>query len=375
MTARVFGLRHKVIDASDAPDFDAFFDAADQPSIDGLNIYIVAGAAAREGFRVALSGIGADELFAGYKTFRRIPMLSAFNMMVPGSVGRAILGRVGGDRSNSGLVAAGRSFSSLHEELRRYLVLGWDTDRRHVNPNLADNSCHPMDRITEWNRRPTFFHPSPGCGCLRDGPLLELRTPFVDHWCWPPGQSRTSAVCDRQHDREGQPRLGTCPRPKRDLRLPFKEWLAGLCKAGRGASRRAAGRRLGPAPLEAATSAGRRPGASLVQLWSLVVLDAWMRRNRAGRGTGSFKESTRRVLRAAAGSPRAAVSRSDSNRLADRSSELLLVVVPSPAPIASSLNHWRVEVLDRLDECCIIVRLAHDSRPALVTRSASSART
>ena len=118
-TARVFGLRHKVIDASDAPDFDAFFDAADQPSIDGLNIYIVAGAAAREGFRVALSGIGADELFAGYTTFRRIPMLSAFNTMLPESVGRSILGRVGGNRSKApGLVAAGRSFASLHEELR-----------------------------------------------------------------------------------------------------------------------------------------------------------------------------------------------------------------------------------------------------------------
>ena len=36
-----------MIDASDAPDFDTFFDAADQPSIDGLNIYIVAGATAQ----------------------------------------------------------------------------------------------------------------------------------------------------------------------------------------------------------------------------------------------------------------------------------------------------------------------------------------
>lgn len=43
--------------------------AMDQPTIDGLNTYAVAQAVRRAGLTVALSGLGGDELFAGYATF------------------------------------------------------------------------------------------------------------------------------------------------------------------------------------------------------------------------------------------------------------------------------------------------------------------
>src|SRR6476646_6212138 len=45
--------------------------ALDQPSMDGLNTYVVAKAVKEAGVTVALSGLGGDELFAGYPSFRR----------------------------------------------------------------------------------------------------------------------------------------------------------------------------------------------------------------------------------------------------------------------------------------------------------------
>ncbi len=44
-------------------------DAMDTPSGDGINTYVVSKAIHKEGIRVALSGIGGDELFAGYPLF------------------------------------------------------------------------------------------------------------------------------------------------------------------------------------------------------------------------------------------------------------------------------------------------------------------
>jgi asparagine synthase (glutamine-hydrolysing) len=55
---------------------DDFFDCMDQPTIDGLNTYLVSYAAAKLGLKVALSGLGGDELFGGYPSFRDVPRLA-----------------------------------------------------------------------------------------------------------------------------------------------------------------------------------------------------------------------------------------------------------------------------------------------------------
>ena len=55
---------------------DDFFDCMDQPTIDGLNTYLVSYAAAKLGLKVALSGLGGDELFGGYPSFRDVPQLA-----------------------------------------------------------------------------------------------------------------------------------------------------------------------------------------------------------------------------------------------------------------------------------------------------------
>ncbi|MBI2716566.1 MAG: asparagine synthase (glutamine-hydrolyzing) [Rhizobiales bacterium] len=51
---------------------DDFFSCMDQPTIDGLNTYLVSHAASKQGIKVALSGLGGDELFGGYPSFRRV---------------------------------------------------------------------------------------------------------------------------------------------------------------------------------------------------------------------------------------------------------------------------------------------------------------
>jgi asparagine synthase (glutamine-hydrolysing) len=67
--------------------------ALDQPTMDGVNTYFVSWAAREVGLKVALSGLGGDELFAGYRTFAEAPKLERlvrFAWFAPAPLRRAV---------------------------------------------------------------------------------------------------------------------------------------------------------------------------------------------------------------------------------------------------------------------------------------------
>src|SRR3984893_6475360 len=59
-----------------ASEHDALLQAMDQPTIDGVNVYFVSRLAHQAGYKVALSGLGGDEIFAGYGSFQQVPKLA-----------------------------------------------------------------------------------------------------------------------------------------------------------------------------------------------------------------------------------------------------------------------------------------------------------
>jgi len=78
-SARVLGSEHTTIRIGRA-EFEGlledFVASMDQPSIDGLNTYLISHAAAKFGLKVVLSGLGGDELFGGYPSFSNVPDLA-----------------------------------------------------------------------------------------------------------------------------------------------------------------------------------------------------------------------------------------------------------------------------------------------------------
>ena len=68
---------------------DPAIHAMDLPTIDGINTYFVSERTRSAGVKVVLSGLGGDEVFAGYSSFRTVPRMERFASAwerIPGAV-------------------------------------------------------------------------------------------------------------------------------------------------------------------------------------------------------------------------------------------------------------------------------------------------
>ena len=132
--ARLYGTRHTtrvVTRAEFEADLPRIIEAMDQPSIDGINTWFVSKAARELGLKVALSGLGGDELFGGYPSFRDIPRWVSL-LALPGRL--PLLGK-------AARVAAQPLVAALGASPKRPACWSWGGATRGPISCAADCSC------------------------------------------------------------------------------------------------------------------------------------------------------------------------------------------------------------------------------------------
>jgi asparagine synthase (glutamine-hydrolysing) len=183
----------------------------DQPTMDGLNTYFVSRAARQGGLKVALSGLGSDEIFGGYSTFVSTPraaFVAGLGRWIPAPFRRLTAGaavRIAAGDAVRKAAAAWRSprdfphayyFTRLlftPSRVRRLLAPYFESDkysRDHENPW--------RERMRETARQAAQLDSFTSVSCfelqsymvntlLRDtdsasmASSLEVRVPFLDH--------------------------------------------------------------------------------------------------------------------------------------------------------------------------------------------------
>jgi asparagine synthase (glutamine-hydrolysing) len=259
VTAKHFGsIHHTRILTGDevARDLDKFLAACDQPTGDGVNTYYVSQTAQQAGVKAALSGLGGDELFGGYPSFRTVPELARYLplwLRLPSALRAAAtraLGR-GGVRARklADILAHARDPHEIAALSRR--VFSAARGRSVLAADLAGEPAAPfhprLDALRDEVDAADLFAVVSAWESgtymtdvlLRDSDVmsmrhsLELRVPFVDRplieWLWrQPSRFR----CDPRRPKSVlydvaadflPPGLAT--RQKRGFSLPFPIWM------------------------------------------------------------------------------------------------------------------------------------------------------
>ena len=260
-TATHLGTDHRtlIVTGTDVSrDLDSFLRSCDQPTGDGINTFYASRAARAGGVKVALSGLGGDELFGGYPSFRAVPGLvrrlplwrrvpSAFRALATGALGR------GGSRPRklSDLLRHARDsheVAALHRrvfsEMRQRSLLSEDVLTAIGRPSpfhprlgaLRDELGSPdlFSLVSAWELR-TYMADV----LLRDSDAMsmshsiELRVPFIDRplieWLWrQPERLRDDPRRPKSILAEAAADVlppGIGERRKRGFTLPFPVWM------------------------------------------------------------------------------------------------------------------------------------------------------
>jgi asparagine synthase (glutamine-hydrolysing) len=234
--AQRYGTTHRRLQLTEEEVIQSVTEAVahlDLPSVDAINTYIVSRAVAREGVKVALSGLGGDELFGGYPSFRDVPRLQ-WLAHLPRFLRKAI----GGERladlpndSDAGELAQWRRRFFTNEMLQK---AGLPNDSTPVPTpvDLPDDFARiSWAELTGYMRRML----------LRDSDQmsmavsLELRVPFLDHGLVEYSLGLPAAEKRRYGGTKGL-LVEACrdllppavyERPKRGFALPMEKWMAG----------------------------------------------------------------------------------------------------------------------------------------------------